>query len=215
FGECDWGVVTFLSDQWNIVVDAIRYGAIRRLKFECVDFSALDDGALLETVACRGLQSFVVRRSVVPSGFVTDDLIQFSVANDVFRLWIFKNESEIPRRLSEDALMGLYFSAESAPRRRTLLALDGSWVTDMFLTKFFERLLSSTLRRFGSMKFYGAAKQRGLSAYANYLVPSSKVWVQAAYLFPATEVEDKFYRVALCERSSYLYVWFCLVGRSS
>lgn len=59
---------------------SVRIGSVRRLCFKFVDFSALDDDAFLVAAGCRGLQTLMVQWSVIPSGFVTDDLLLFVAA---------------------------------------------------------------------------------------------------------------------------------------
>jgi hypothetical protein len=103
--------MTLSPDHWTMLTDAIRSGAVKFLHFCGVDFSALYDDAFLIAVGCRGLQSLVVCRSVVPSGFVTDDLIRHSVAQDLLQLWFSANESDAPHSLSDEAVLDFFFPA--------------------------------------------------------------------------------------------------------
>lgn len=97
-------------NRWAAIFDAIRSAAVRSLDFTCIDFMALDDNALLVLAGCRSLESLVVRQSVVPSDFVTDDRI-----------------------------LGFFFSAHASPGRHALsLTLACCDVTSMFFIKFFE-----------------------------------------------------------------------------
>lgn len=90
-------------------------------------------------VGFRGLQSLDVRQSVVPSGFLTDDLIRSSAAKGLPELYFVENESDAPSRLLEEAVLDFFFRADAAPEGQSLsLMLDGAWLTDMFLAKFLE-----------------------------------------------------------------------------
>ncbi|KAH7698752.1 hypothetical protein AAVH_34150, partial [Aphelenchoides avenae] len=119
------------------LMDALRSGAVRSLEFFRVDFSALNNDAFVMAVGCRGLQSIEVDRSVVPSGFITDELLRISAANGVLKLGFCQNKSSEPHRLSEDAILDFFFRADAVSGQLSLrLLLDGSGVTEMFLTKF-------------------------------------------------------------------------------
>lgn len=130
--------MTLLPEQWTTLIDAIRTGAVRRLYFNSVDFSALDSNAFLEAAGSRGLQVLMVRSSVVPSCFVTDDLIRTGVAEGVHALALANNESNMPHRVSDEAILDFFFRADAAPGRRVSISLDDSGVTDMFVSKFLE-----------------------------------------------------------------------------
>lgn len=133
------GNMTLLPDYWITFIDAIRSGAVRFLHFRRVDFSALNDGALMVLVGCRGLQSLTVDYSVVPVGFVRDDLIRASVAKGFPELHLSKNTNGTPHRISEDATLGFFFPADSARARQAIkLRIEGSRITDTFFTKFVE-----------------------------------------------------------------------------
>lgn len=112
---------------------------MERLHFNRIDFSALDDGAFLDAVECRGLQSLIVQESTFPSGFVADDLIRSSAAKGLLELWLRGNSNTTPHRHSEGAILDFFFRADEAPEAQPReLTLEGSGVTDSFLTKFFE-----------------------------------------------------------------------------
>lgn len=132
--------MTLLPDNWSALIDAIRSGAVRRLKCSCVDFSALRKDAFLLAVGCRGLRSLDIQRSVVLSGFITDKLIRASAANGVLELTFCKNKTDAPQTFSEEAVMDFFGSVDAAaPGEAPLcLTLPGSGVTDMFLSRFFE-----------------------------------------------------------------------------
>lgn len=103
-----------------------------------MDFSALDADAFLVAVGCRGLKTLLLRGSVLPNGFGTDDLIRSSVAQGVFQL-AAEDNSDAPRTLSDDVVLDFFFRADAVPARESLdLVLDGYGVNDMFLTRFFE-----------------------------------------------------------------------------
>ncbi|KAH7684434.1 hypothetical protein AAVH_41058, partial [Aphelenchoides avenae] len=131
--------MTLLPDQWTTLTDAIRKGAVERLHFSRIEFSALDNDALLVAVGCRGLESLGVRRSVVPRGFVTDDLLRSSVAQGLLELSIYDNVSDLPHRISDDVFLDLYCPSDAAPATQPLsLDLEGSGLTEKFMQKFFE-----------------------------------------------------------------------------
>ncbi|KAH7673102.1 hypothetical protein AAVH_42419, partial [Aphelenchoides avenae] len=133
--------MTISPDQWTTFIEALRNGAVQLLHFIDVDFSALDSDVLLLAVGCRGLQSIRIHGSIVPSGFVLDDLIRSSVANGLRQLWFFESRSDAPHGLSENATVDFIFRANTAQRRQQdpiLLMLEGPQVTETFLTKFFK-----------------------------------------------------------------------------
>lgn len=131
------GRTTLSVHHWRVLVDAIRSGAVQRLEFCGIDFRALPDDALLVAVGCRGLRSLEVIHSFAPSDFVTDDLIRSSLAKGLLELCIYGNASDSPHIISEDAVMDVYFPAALGIQSLTL-KLNGFWLTDMFLRKFFE-----------------------------------------------------------------------------
>lgn len=131
--------MTLLPDHWATLIDAIRSGAVRRLTFDDVDFSTLADNAFQAAVACRGLQSFKVRWSFLPSGFVADDLIRISVARGFLRLKLFENQCDIPQNISDDAVLDFFFRVDAPVGGQSRsLSLAGTGLTDMFLKKFFD-----------------------------------------------------------------------------
>lgn len=122
-----------------MLIEAMRGGAVEDLCFNGLDLSALGAEAFLVVVGCRGLKSLVLHRSVFPSGFVADDLMRASAAKGLLRLGFFKNKCATLPRVSEDAILDFFFPANAAPKRDSVsLELDGSAVTEIFLTKFFE-----------------------------------------------------------------------------
>lgn len=124
---------------WATLIDAIRIGAVKCLLFAGVDISALADDAFLAAVACRGLKSLVVQRSVLASGFSMDELIRFSAPKCLTQLSFHENKSDAPHSLSEDAVLDFCFPPDAAPGRHSrTLVREGSGITDLFLTKFFE-----------------------------------------------------------------------------
>lgn len=124
---------------WTTLFDAICQGAVQRLGFGGIDFSALADDVFMIAVSCRGLQSLVVKYSVVPSRLVTDALIRSSVAKGLARLWLIDNKLDSSIRLSDDAVLDFCFPADATAKGQAgSLMLDGSAVTDIFITKLFE-----------------------------------------------------------------------------
>lgn len=114
--------MTLWPEHWTTLVEAMcSGGAVRHLHFSRVDFSALNNDALLVVVGCRGLQSLRIRRSVVPSGFATDDLIRCSLAKGLIELCIFENDTDSRRKLAEDAILDFCFPGNAVETQsRTL-----------------------------------------------------------------------------------------------
>lgn len=106
--------MTLSREHWTTILDAIRHGAVRRFDFDCVDFNALDTDELLVAFSCRGLQLLEVDRSVVPSGFVTEDLLRSSAAKGVLELRFTRNPSNALPGISEVAVLDFCFSADAA-----------------------------------------------------------------------------------------------------
>ncbi|KAH7703380.1 hypothetical protein AAVH_29446, partial [Aphelenchoides avenae] len=126
-------------DHWTTFIDSICIGAVQHLTFNSVDFTALSNHAFLVAVRSRGLLSFAVERSIVPSSFVTDDLIRSCVAKGLLSLWFSKNKSNTPHALSEHAVLDFFFPADAASaRQHRHLRLENLKVTDKFLINFFE-----------------------------------------------------------------------------
>ncbi|KAH7700422.1 hypothetical protein AAVH_32458 [Aphelenchoides avenae] len=133
--------MTLFTEHWTTLIDAIRDGAVQRLLFIGIDFSAHSD-ALLVAAGFLGLESLEVRQSVVPSSFVTDDLLRSSVAQGLLELSIFENDSNSPHRLSDDVFLDLYCPSDAGPwTQRLSLMLEGFGLTEMFLQKLFEVLV--------------------------------------------------------------------------
>lgn len=198
--------VTLSSDHWPMLIDAILSGTVRRLQFVIVDFGALDIDAFLVVVGLRCLQSLEFERSVVSNGFVTDDLIRSSVAKGIRGLTLEEITGERSLGLSEDAVLDFFIRADSEPEEQPLsLVLDGYDVSDNFVTKFFERLHSSTVQA-GSLHLYCATNQRGLSAFAHYKAPSRNELTDT-YRFPSIDDDDISYEVSLMLSSSYVGLW--------
>ncbi|KAH7704307.1 hypothetical protein AAVH_28497, partial [Aphelenchoides avenae] len=131
--------ITVSPDQWATLIDALRSGVVRHFAFDNVDLSALGNDAFRVAVECRGLQSFEVRQCVILGGFVTDELIRSSVAKGFSELSLYGNKIDYPHRLSEEALMDCLLPADTAPRRQSLsLVLEGTGISDVFLTKIFQ-----------------------------------------------------------------------------
>lgn len=127
------------SSHWSTLSSAIRSGAVCRLSFYGVNLSALDHEAFLVAIGCRGLQSLSVESSVVPRGFVADDLIRTRTAKDLLQLSYADNKGDAPHRCSDDDVLDFYFPTDAAPEVQSRhLNLEGFKVTDMFLTKCFE-----------------------------------------------------------------------------
>lgn len=140
FGHCLDNMALY-PDQWTTIVDATRNGAVRRLYFGYVDFSAFDNDAFQAVVRCSGLRSLLIRQSDVPSGLVLDSLIRSGAAMGLLQLRFTAAISDAPRSLSDDAVLDFFFRADTAPRPHEdflYLEVTGSSVTDSFLTKFFE-----------------------------------------------------------------------------
>ncbi|KAH7702912.1 hypothetical protein AAVH_29924 [Aphelenchoides avenae] len=155
----------------------------------------------LAAVGCRGLKSFAVGGSVVPSGFITDALLRASVANNVLQPSLFGIGIEMPVGPSDDAILDFCFSPYTAPggQCRSLM-IEYSGITDLFLTKFFKRLQSGDVRPAGNLKFFGGPpKQRGLSAYAQHLAPGRTDGTDVRYRFPPVDDDSKHYEVVLYE----------------
>lgn len=126
-------------DQWTTLVDAIHNGAVQRLYIYGVDVRALGDDALLSAVSWRGLQSVQVYASVVPSSFVTDDLLRSNVAKGLQSLRVYDNVNDAPHRLSDDAVLDLLFPTDATPGGPSChYRLEGSGIGDIFLARFFE-----------------------------------------------------------------------------
>lgn len=132
--------MTLLPAHWTALIDAIRVGAVRRLRCSLVDLSTLGADAFLAVVGCRGIQSIVVERSVVRSFLITDNLIRASAAKGLFALEFSRIKSDAPLGFSEEAVLDFFFRADAAAGRRDRLSLTlpGSMITDAFLTKCFE-----------------------------------------------------------------------------
>lgn len=132
-------IVRLSPGHWTLLVDAILNGTVRRIEFFGVDFSALDDDALLVAAGCHGLRSLMFKQSVMPRGFVIDDLIRASDAKGVLRLTIYGNNNDAPLRVSEDAVLGFFLPADAAHggSQRSLL-FDCNGITDTFALKLFE-----------------------------------------------------------------------------
>lgn len=124
-------------DQWASLFDDIRSGAVLRLGFTRVDFGALDIDAFLAVADCRGLRSLTVRRSAVPRGFVMDDLLRVSVASGLRELRFTNNNGDTTQPFSEVAVLDYFFRVDAAAEQHSLcLELDGSGITDMFVSEF-------------------------------------------------------------------------------
>lgn len=125
-----------VPDHWTTLVHAIRGGTVRDFHFSQVDFSALDDDAFLVAICLHGLQSIALWTCVVPSGFVTDDLLRSGIAKGLVDLRFVVTKID---RLSEDAILDFCFPGDAVPGGRSqCLVLEGSGVTDMFVKNFFE-----------------------------------------------------------------------------
>lgn len=143
--------MTFCRHHWTTLIDAIRKGAIQRLSLTSVDFRTIDDYAFMDAVDCRGLQPLTVWRSEIFKGFITDDLIRSSVSKGLPELCFYSHIGDAPHSPSEDALLHFFFAADTdaAPGQHPYrLELDGTAVTDMFASKFFE------VSTFGGVTFY-------------------------------------------------------------
>lgn len=127
---------SFFFNQWSTLVDATRSGAVQCLYCAYVDFSALDADAFLAVVGCRGLQSLLIQESILPNGLVMGDLIRCGISKGLRELRFYDNQSKTPHGLSDDVILDILFLADAATERN--LGFDGTWVTDMFLTKLFE-----------------------------------------------------------------------------
>lgn len=133
------GRLTLSADHWTTLTDAVSNGAVRRLHFNYADLRALKTDALLVAVAFRGLQSLVIRLSVVPSSLVTDALIHSSTLNGLLELSLLCNSSDPTPRFSEDALLNFYFTAGVAPAGQPpQIRLEGTGITESFVVKLFE-----------------------------------------------------------------------------
>lgn len=131
--------IALLPDQWTTLIDAIRRGAVRRLRCSSVDLCALDEDTFLAAIGSGGLQSLVILESVFPSGFVTDALLRASGAKGVLELAFVQNKSDTPHILSDEAVLDFCFAVHAAPGEKSrCLELEGSGITQMFLKKFFE-----------------------------------------------------------------------------
>lgn len=133
--------MTLSRDHWTTIMDGFCSGVVRRLRLFCIDFGALVDDAFLVIADCRGLQTLEVERSVVPSDFASDGLIRASVAKGLLRLrlWFLKSNSDAPYTFSDGAILDFFFRADVAPAGQSLsLVLEGTGLTDRFVTKFFE-----------------------------------------------------------------------------
>lgn len=98
-------IATILAaDHWTALIEAMRSGAVNRLYFRSVDFSALDDDALSVVLGIRGLQSLDVRASILPSGFLIDSLIRSIATKGLLELCFVENNSDALNRLTEDAV---------------------------------------------------------------------------------------------------------------
>ncbi|KAH7666356.1 hypothetical protein AAVH_43284, partial [Aphelenchoides avenae] len=64
------------------------------------------------------------------------------------------------------------------------------------------RLRSSRFRRFGSLELFFVAKQHGLSAYDDYLMPSELGGI-VTYRFPSIDADNEYYDAIFRDRSSY------------
>lgn len=136
------GSLKLFPYHWASLIDGLRSGAVRNLRFYSVDLSALDDDAFLDALGCRGLLSLVVERSDVPSGFAVDVLVPTSVAKGLTELSLRGNKSDTPPSVSEDIVLGFFFRADAGQGRQTFdLKLEGSGVTEKFLAHFFKVLL--------------------------------------------------------------------------
>ncbi|KAH7707727.1 hypothetical protein AAVH_25029 [Aphelenchoides avenae] len=201
------GRITLHPNHWAILIDAIRNGAVRGLFFNGIDIM-LDAKTFLLAADCRGLQTLLLRGCLLPNSLNTDELIRSSVAKGLLLL-ASENNSDAPRTLSEDGVLDFFFRANAVPGGKPLiLMLNGYGLTATFLTSFFKRLLSSTFLRSGKLKFHGAAKQRGLSAYAQYLAQEELHWAEliATYRFPLSgdDGNESYYEVKLRESTSHM-----------
>lgn len=204
----------------TMLIEATRFGAVRFLVFSCVDFSAFDDDVFHIVLGCRGLQSLGVQWSVVPGGYVTDALIRSGAAKGLLELHVFtKIKRDTLYILSDDAVLDFFFRAGDALGRQSLsLSLRGTGLTDMFISKFFERLLSTPVQPCGNLEFHDAREQRGLSAYAQYLTPRAPHSFRDTYRFPSIGNNDEACEVRFDGGSTYtseLHLWFHVVSRYS
>lgn len=138
------------SDQWTTLLDTIRTGAVHRHTFSSVDLSALNADAFQRAVDYRDLISVEIRVSVVPSSFVTDELIRSCVAKGVRQLWSSGNRNHTPPTISDDAVTDFFFPVNAAPGQHRDLMLEAFGVTEMFAAKFFE-VSTDVLRNFCSV----------------------------------------------------------------
>lgn len=123
---------------WKTLVEAMCIGAVQSLAFSSTDFSALNNDTFLVALRCRGLRSLSAERSIVPSSFVTDNLLRSSVTKGLLTVWFSKNKSDTPHPLSEDAVIDFFFSADTASaRQHRYLNLENFGATDRFLINFF------------------------------------------------------------------------------
>lgn len=136
----DLGIMTLRPDHWTALVDAVRYGLLRNLSFDRVNVSALDGDFLLGAVNWPGLKSLGVRRSVVPRGYVSDDLLLCCAAKvPKFALSYFTNESDTPQVVSDDAILEFFFPAHAVSGETWQnLVLECTGVTETFLAQFLE-----------------------------------------------------------------------------
>lgn len=111
-----------------MLIDATRFGGVRSLVFSCVDFSAFGDDVFHIALGCRGLRSLEVQWSVVPSDYVTDELLRSNVAKGLLELHVYyKNKSDSLQRLSDDAVLDFFFRADKATEGHSLnLRLKGT-----------------------------------------------------------------------------------------
>ncbi|KAH7700952.1 hypothetical protein AAVH_31925 [Aphelenchoides avenae] len=204
-GDNNERIMTLLPHHWTALINATRSGAIRRLGFNGVDFTALDDDAFLAAIGCRGLKTLEVRECVIRSGFVTDELVRSSVAKGFSELSLWGNKSDSPHRLSDDALMDFFLPLDVAAGRADLV-LEGTGVTDMFFTKFIQRLRSGQVRP-GSLQFFGAPEQRGLSERIRYLSRYLS-GIGSTYRFPSTVDDNNSNKVHFFEDSPCIRLQF-------
>lgn len=98
----DLCITMLLPDHWTAVVDAVRCGDVRNVSFSGVDVSSLDCDVFLVAVGWPRLESLAVRHSVVPRGFVSDDVLRCCAPTRNFRMFYYTNESDAPHGISDD-----------------------------------------------------------------------------------------------------------------
>lgn len=132
------GPLLISADHWSILSDSLRGAVVKSLKFDRIDFAALNVDSLFEAVSCTGLKEFDARKCPIPAAFVTDAFLRHCDSSGLLRLDIGPAKDGL-FEFSEEALLDLYFptSASSDDKKREF-NLDGCKVSDMFVKRLFE-----------------------------------------------------------------------------